>query len=346
MKDKGKVRGTFKAYLQWPLFLSVLLIILTAVVGAVSVKAGIIVSAFTLVYIGIAMWLYCSRRRGILAGLIEFSTAYDQSRQSLMEEMLMPYAVADGSGYLLWMNREFAAVLEGDKSSGKNITSMFPEITKEMLATGGELISIHSAFGDRKYRVDLKQVEVGRLNAAVQDNGLEGQGSFVTAIYLLDETQTLKYVQQITDQKLVAGLIYLDNYDEALESVEEVRRSLLTALIDRKISKDNVQLIAMEDFCQLDLRLTQDKYKGSYERCAKIVDKYSSRQGLDMTELYLRIVFSYVVGNSDMHLKNFSLIETEEGSGEYILSPAYDLCLLYTSSSPRDRQKSRMPSSA
>ena len=172
-----------------------------------------------------------------MAGLIEFSTAYDQSRQSLMEEMLMPYAVADGSGYLLWMNREFAAVLEGDKSSGKNITSMFPEITKEMLATGGELISIHSAFGDRKYRVDLKQVEVGRLNAAVQDNGLEGQGSFVTAIYLLDETQTLKYVQQITDQKLVAGLIYLDNYDEALESVEEVRRSLLTALIDRKISK-------------------------------------------------------------------------------------------------------------
>jgi len=237
MKDKGKVRGTFKVYLQWPLFLSVLLIILTAVVGAVSVKAGIIVSAFTLVYIGIAMWLYCSRRRGILAGLIEFSTAYDQSRQSLMEEMLVPYAVSDGFGYLLWMNREFAAVLEGDKSSGKNITSMFPEITKEMLATGGELISIHSAFGDRKYRVDLKQIEVGRLNAAVQDNGLEGQGSFVTAIYLLDETQTLKYVQQITDQKLVAGLIYLDNYDEALESVEEVRRSLLTALIDRKISK-------------------------------------------------------------------------------------------------------------
>lgn len=99
----------------------------------------------------------------------------------------------------------------------------------------------------------------------------------------------------------------------------------ITKRIDRKISKDNVQLIAMEDFCQLDLRLTQDKYKGSYERCAKIVDKYSSRQGLDMTELYLRIVFSYVVGNSDMHLKNFSLIETEEGSGEYILSPAYDL---------------------
>ena len=81
----------------------------------------------------------------------------------------------------------------------------------------------------------------------------------------------------------------------------------------------------MEDFCQLDLRLTQDKYRGSYERCAKIIGRYSIRKGLDMTELYLRLIFSFLVGNSDMHLKNFSLIETDEGSGDYVLSPAYDL---------------------
>ena len=237
MKDKGRTRGIFKVYLQWPLFLSVLLIVLTAVVAAVSIKAGIIVSVFTIVYIGIALWLYFSRKRGILAGLIAFSSAYDQSRQNLLEEMLMPYAVADGAGHLLWMNREFAAILEEDKNSYKNITAMFPEITKEMLATGGEVVSLHSSLGDRKFRIDLKQGMVDSLDAAVTAGGLEGQGSSVTAIYLLDETQTLKYMQQINDQKLVAGLIYLDNYDEALESVEEVRRSLLTALIDRKISK-------------------------------------------------------------------------------------------------------------
>ena len=237
MRDKGRTRGIFKVYLQWPLFLSVLLIVLTAVVAAVSVKAGIIVSVFTIVYIGIALWLYFSRKRGILAGLIAFSSAYDQSRQNLLEEMLMPYEVADGSGHLLWMNREFTAILEEDKNSYKNITAVFPEITKEMLATGGEVVSIHSSLGDRKFRIDLKQVMVDSLDAAVTAGGLEGQGSSVTAVYLLDETQTLKYMQQINDQKLVAGLIYLDNYDEALESVEEVRRSLLTALIDRKISK-------------------------------------------------------------------------------------------------------------
>lgn len=99
----------------------------------------------------------------------------------------------------------------------------------------------------------------------------------------------------------------------------------ITKRVDRIFEKNQVRMLAMEDFCQLDLRLTQDKYRGSYERCARIVDRYSSRKGLDMAELYLRIVFSFIVGNSDMHLKNFSLMETEEASGEYILSPAYDL---------------------
>lgn len=99
----------------------------------------------------------------------------------------------------------------------------------------------------------------------------------------------------------------------------------ITKRVDRIFEKNTIKMLAMEDFCQLDLRLTQDKYRGSYERCGKIIAKYSSRRGLDLTELYLRIVFSFIVGNSDMHLKNFSLIETEEGSGRYILSPAYDL---------------------
>ncbi len=102
-------------------------------------------------------------------------------------------------------------------------------------------------------------------------------------------------------------------------------RAYITKRVDRVFQNNAVQMLAMEDFCQLDLRLTQDKYRGSYERCAKIIERYSSRSGLDMTELYLRLLFSFIVGNSDMHLKNFSLIETAEGNGKYVLSPAYDL---------------------
>lgn len=97
------------------------------------------------------------------------------------------------------------------------------------------------------------------------------------------------------------------------------------AYITKRIDRVNDQMLAMEDFCQLDGRLTEDKYRGSYERCGKIISKYSSASGLDMTELYLRIVFSFAVGNSDMHLKNFSLIETTEKNQKYVLSAAYDM---------------------
>ena len=101
----------------------------------------------------------------------------------------------------------------------------------------------------------------------------------------------------------------------------------LTRRVDRVRNHvdGSMRMLAMEDFCQLDQRLTRDKYKGSYERCMKVIKRYSDRPGLDLYELFLRLVFCFLTGNSDMHLKNFSLIETAPESGVYMLSPAYDL---------------------
>ena len=96
--------------------------------------------------------------------------------------------------------------------------------------------------------------------------------------------------------------------------------SYITKRIDRQ---DNGDKVHMEDFCQLSQRLTEDKYKGSYEQCAKIIQKYSSQPGLDISELFYRLVFCFITGNSDMHLKNFSLIQSSSGS--WGLSPAYDM---------------------
>lgn len=107
------------------------------------------------------------------------------------------------------------------------------------------------------------------------------------------------------------------------DSYAYITRRIDRVLPDRKNSL--LKMLAMEDFCQLSERLTQDKYRGSYESCARIISRYSVNSGLDLSELFLRIVFSYVIGNSDMHLKNFSLIETAPYSCEYVLSDAYDL---------------------
>lgn len=99
----------------------------------------------------------------------------------------------------------------------------------------------------------------------------------------------------------------------------------ITKRIDRVNGKEKVGKLAMEDFCQLGFRLTEHKYQGSYEQCGKIIGRYSNRSKLDLIELFYRLVFFFIIGNSDMHLKNFSMIETFVGSQQYVLSPVYDL---------------------
>ena len=93
----------------------------------------------------------------------------------------------------------------------------------------------------------------------------------------------------------------------------------ITRRVDRTKKGDK---IAMEDMCQLSERLTEDKYKGSYERIAKLIKKHSSAPILDVINFWEIVVFSWLTGNADMHLKNFSLFKPTEN---YMLTPAYDL---------------------
>lgn len=93
--------------------------------------------------------------------------------------------------------------------------------------------------------------------------------------------------------------------------------------ITKRVDRTKTGKLHMEDMCQLSERLTEDKYKGSHEQIAKLIQKYSNSPLLDIINFFELILFSYLTGNADMHLKNFSLLE-KPGLGIY-LSPAYDL---------------------
>lgn len=95
------------------------------------------------------------------------------------------------------------------------------------------------------------------------------------------------------------------------------------AYITRRIDRKNKSKIAMEDMCQITERLTEEKYNGSYEQIAKKIKQFSATPGLDVVNFAEVIIFSYLTGNADMHLKNFSLID-KKGLG-MVLSPSYDL---------------------
>lgn len=234
MKDNIKPKGQIRAYLAWPLLLSLIVICGNLAVLALDYMAAAAMLVFTLFYLMAAVWIYLYRRKRLLGGLVEFSTEYAWIQKQLLAEMALPYALTDDDGRILWMNQAFQEVLETDKVPRKNLPALFPEVTKTDLETDEDTVCVHTTYGERKFRLDLKPMYMsGTEEEDITASGLQK----MLAVYLFDETEILLYKQEITDEKMVAGLIYLDNYEEALESVEEVRRSLLTALIDRKINK-------------------------------------------------------------------------------------------------------------
>lgn len=237
MGKKFKIQSQLRLYLQWPILLSVFVMAANLVAGALSPRAGLAMSGFTLLYIMIAMWLFLYRRKKLLNGMVEFSAQYAWVQKQLLDNMAMPYAVTDEAGRLLWLNRAFSGIVKEDKESRRSLTALFPEITREFLDEMEDAASVHSSFEDKFYRVDIRRIYVDEEEGLRMGMSQGEGGDLLIGVYLFDETEELFYKQEIDRQKLVAGLIYLDNYDEALESVEEVRRSLLSALIDRKINK-------------------------------------------------------------------------------------------------------------
>lgn len=148
---------------------------------------------------------------------------------------------------------------------------------------------------------------------------------YPTGYILKPQTEEFKNMPEFEDLAMrLAEIMGIQTVPHALIKMNG-EYAYITKRIDRDITGEKIRLYAMEDFCQLSRRLTQDKYRGSYENCGRIIKKYSEIPGVDLSELFLRVVGSFVMGNSDMHLKNFSLRETEPGNRKFHLSKAYDM---------------------
>ena len=310
MKEKVKMKGQLRVYLQWPLILSLILIAANLTVGAIDTKAGAAMAAFTVLYLAGAGYLYIKKRSSILSDMVDFASEYSWVQKRLLSDMVQPYAIADETGRIMWMNYAFAEATGQERNAKRHLQALFPEIVKEVLEDKDELVSVHSTLGDSRYRVDLKWVPLSDVKVIDNQLGIGGQEEYLLSVYLTDETEIVKYRKEIDDQKMVAGLIYLDNYDEALESVEEVRRSLLTALMHRKINK---YIYSMNGIAK---KLEKDKYffviKQQY--VAKIEEnRFSILEDVKTVNIGNEMAVTLSIGmgmNGDSYSQNYDFART------------------------------------
>jgi serine/threonine-protein kinase HipA len=137
---------------------------------------------------------------------------------------------------------------------------------------------------------------------------------------LKPQAEQFECLPEIEDLTMhLAEIAHIPTVPHALIRFEDGELNYITRRIDRT---DDGRKLPMEDMCQLAGRLTEQKYQGSYEMIAKLIERYSSVPKLDLVNYWEQVLFSWIVGNADMHLKNFSLIS--EKPGKYVLTPTYD----------------------
>ena len=256
MKKRIRLKGRMKTYMEFSIYLGFLLCAVDAAICMIDVRAGLLLGFFAVFYFTVTMILYFYNKPIIMNELISFATEYGQIQRKLLRDMELPYALLDDAGKVIWTNIAFENVVHQPKGYNKSITGLFPTITRDRLPddSGLDEAQYELEHDGCEYVVKFKKISLEEMAEHSDMIDAEGYNGYLIAMHLFDETAIHIALQEVDDQSLAVGMIYLDNYEEALESVEEVRRSLLIALIDRKVNK---YISALDGISK---KLEKDKY--------------------------------------------------------------------------------------
>lgn len=233
-----RLKGQLRLYMQLPVVMAVLSVVSTIWIFKIDRRAGMVMSVLAIIYMVIIGYLYTYSKSRLMKDLVEFAAQYGVVQNTLLKELAIPYAILLEDGKAIWMNGSFERIL-GKKAKEKvYISKYIPEINTSIFPREeNDLVEMDVYYGDKEYRAELRKVSVEGFSEAEQLLELPEEREYFIAVYLQDVTELNEYIRANEEQRMVAGLIYIDNYDEVLDSVEEVRQSLLIALVDRKINQ-------------------------------------------------------------------------------------------------------------
>lgn len=232
-----KYSGLLRSFFAWPLYIGAILLVICAVMFCINITAATVISIFMLIYLLACGLMYFYLRPRIMSGMVEFAMNYSQIQKQLLYNLSVPYSLLDNNGNVLWTNKSMQECLGVRKDFRKNIDTILPEVTSNIFPdneTGYKEIRL--SYQDRDYKAEIRSIDADSLADGV-DIIEHSSNSLMYAMYLFDETDINTYIQKLKDERFVVALVYVDNYEEALDSTDDVRKSLLAGLIDKRINK-------------------------------------------------------------------------------------------------------------
>ena len=250
VRRKKKLSVFFKI----PLLLGLFLAAITVLVYFIDWPVGVILTVFLVIYFIFTLYMYLNNSEILRREMLNFATSYAQMQGELLKSFDVPYALLDDTGKIEWINDAFAAAVHKDTDYRRSITTIFPTVRKESFPADGKDIRIQVEFEGSSYMAQIKKLDMADLlpsNTMLDEKARKGE---LYSLFLIDNTAARLAIQEVDDQSMVVGFVYIDNYEEAVDTLEDVRKSLLVALIDRKVTK---YFASIDGICS---KMEKDKY--------------------------------------------------------------------------------------
>lgn len=264
-------KNSLNRYMMIPVVMTGVMVIMNILMFAIDKRAGLVLAVATLAFVIITVLDCVVGNREIQQELMAMSVKHNVVQQKLLEELPVAYVVTNEVGHISWMNPAFQKLVGKDGVKKERIGDIFPDLGKKLLDKEvdhacryihvmGEEDPDTNELEIYNYRVEMQRIrceetdiEEAKGKSQEEVRRIQDEGNMII-MYFFDETKASHFKAQMDAQKLVAGLIYIDNYEEVLDNADEVKHSMLLTLVDRRINKllSNIDAIVK--------KIEKDKY--------------------------------------------------------------------------------------
>ena len=254
MSSQERRKKKLSVFFKIPLLLGFFLAGITVLMYFIYWPSGVILTVFLVIYFIFTLYMYFNNSEILRREMIDFATSYEQLQGELLRSFDIPYALLDETGKVMWLNEAFASVTHKDLNYRRSVTTIFPTIRREGLPADEKEIRIRVELEGSSFMAQIKKIKLVDLlpsNTMLDEKARKGD---LYSLFLIDDTAARLAIQEVDDQSIVVGFVYIDNYEEAVDPLEDVRKALLVALIDRKVTK---YFASIDGICS---KLEKDKY--------------------------------------------------------------------------------------
>ena len=241
-------------FFRIPFLLGMFLAGITVLVYFIYWPVGVILTVFLVIYFVFTLYMYLNYSEILRREKVKFATSYGQVEGELLNNFEAPYALLDETGKIMWFNKAFGAASHKDSDYRRSITTIFPSIRRENFPKDDKETRIQAELEGVSYLAMLRRLPaMDNLPSNTMLDEKAGKGELYS-LFLIDNTAARIAIQEVDDQSMVVGFIYIDNYEEAVDTLEDVRKSLLVGLIDRTVTK---YIASIDGICS---KMEKDKY--------------------------------------------------------------------------------------